>query len=76
MTGRFRAALLNKNSIRRYVLAQIAKNTSTTFEETIGGSPELELTFQSTSSTVQNEIKITGTGLSPTDLKYQWNRTS
>jgi len=67
MTGRFRAALLNKNLLEG-VLAQIAKNTSGTFEETIGGSPELELTFQSTSSTVQNEIKITGTGLSPNDL--------
>ena len=67
MTGRFRAALLNKNLLEG-VLAQIAKNTSATFEETIGGSPELELTFQSTASTVQNEIKITGTGLAPTDL--------
>jgi len=67
ITGRFRAALLNKNLLEG-TLAQIAKNTSTTFEETIGGSPELELTFQSTASTVQNEIKITGTGLAPTDL--------
>jgi len=38
------------------------------YEETIGGSPEFELTFQSTASTTQNEIKITGTGLAPTDL--------
>jgi len=67
MTGRFRAALLNKNLLEG-VLAQIAKNTSGTFEETIGGSPEFELTFQSTASTIQNEIKITGTGLAPTDL--------
>ena len=67
MTGRFRAALLNKNLLEG-TLAQIAKNTSGTFEETIGGSPEFELTFQSTSSTIQNEIKITGTGLAPTDL--------
>jgi len=67
ITGRFRAALLNKNLLEG-TLAQIAKNTSGTYEETIGGSPEFELTFQSTSSTVQNEIKITGTGLSPTDL--------
>jgi len=67
MTGRFRAALLNKNLLEG-TLAQIAKNTSASFEETIGGSPELELTFQSTSTTVQNEIKITGTGLAPTDL--------
>jgi len=67
ITGRFRAALLNKNLLEG-TLAQIAKNTSGTYEETIGGSPEFELTFQSTSSTVQNEIKITGTGLSPTDI--------
>jgi hypothetical protein len=67
MTGRFRAALLNKNLLEG-TLAQIAKNSSTTYEETIGGSPEFELTFQSTASTTQNEIKITGTGLAPTDI--------
>ena len=67
LTGRFRAALLNKNLLEG-TLAQIAKNSSTTYEETIGGSPELELTFQSTASTTQNEIKITGVGLSPSDL--------
>jgi hypothetical protein len=67
ITGRFRAALLNKNLLEG-TLAQIAKNTSGTYEETIGGSPELELTFQSTSSTIQNEIKITGVGLAPTDI--------
>jgi len=67
MTGRFRAAFLNKNLLEG-TLAQIAKNTSTTYEETIGGSPEFELTFQSTASSTQNEIKITGTGLAPTDL--------
>jgi len=67
LTGRFRASLLNKNLLEG-VLAQIGANTSTTFEETIGGSPELELVFQSTASATQNEIKITGTGLAPTDL--------
>jgi len=67
MTGRFRTALLNKGLLEG-TLAQIAKNTSTTYEETIGGSPEFELTFQSTASATQNEIKITGTGLAPTDL--------
>jgi len=67
MTGRFRAALLNKNLLEG-VLAQIGKNTSTDYEETISGSPAFELTFQSTSTNVQNEIKITGSGLAPTDL--------
>ena len=67
LTGRFRASLLNKNLLEG-VLAQIGKNTSGTYEETIGGSPELELVFQSTTSGTQNEIKITGTGLAPTDL--------
>ena len=67
LTGRFRASLLNKNLLEG-VLAQIGQNTSTTAEETIGGSPELELVFQSTASTTQNEVKITGTGLAPTDL--------
>jgi len=70
ITGRFRASLLNKNLLEG-TLAQIAKNTSGTYEETIGGSPEFELTFQSTASTTQNEIKITGTGLAPTDLSIQ-----
>ena len=67
MTGRFRAALLNKNLLEN-VLAQISHDTTGTYAETVGGSPEFELTFQSTASTTQNEIKITGTGLAPTDL--------
>jgi len=67
LTGRFRAALLNKNLLEN-VLNQISKGSSANYAETIGGSPELELTFQSTASTTQNEIKITGTGLAPTDL--------
>ena len=67
MTGRFRAALLNKNLLEN-VLNQISKGSSGNYSETIGVSPELELTFQSTASSVQNEIKITGTGLAPTDL--------
>jgi len=66
LTGRFRASLLNKNLLEG-VLAQIGVNTSTTFEETLGGSPELELVFQSTASGTQSEVKITGTGLAPTD---------
>ena len=70
ITGRFRASLLNKNLLEG-TLAQIAKTTSGTYDETIGGSPEFELTFQSTASTTQNEIKITGTGLAPTDLSIQ-----
>lgn len=67
MTGRFRAALLNKNLLEN-VLNQISKGSSGNYSETIGGSPELELTFQSSATSVQNEIKITGTGLAPTDL--------
>jgi len=67
MTGRFRAALLNKNLLEN-VLNQVSKGSSGNYAETVGGSPELELTFQSTATTTQNEIKITGTGLSPNDL--------
>jgi len=67
ITGRFRTALLNKDLLEN-VLNQIKHGTSGAYAETIGGSPEFELTFQSTSTTVQNEIKISGTGLSPTDL--------
>ena len=67
ITGNFRASWLNKNLLEG-TLAQIGKNTSTTYEETIGGSPEFELTFQNTASGATSEIKITGTGLAPTDL--------
>ena len=67
LTGSFKASLLNKNLLEG-VLAQIGANTSTTYEETVGGSPELELVFQSTASATQNEIKITGTGLAPTSI--------
>ena len=67
LTGRFRASLLNKNLLEG-VLAQIGANTSTTAEETIGGSQEIEMVLQSTASTTQNEVKITGTGLAPTDI--------
>ena len=67
MTGRFRAALLNKNLLEN-VLNQVKQGSSGNYAETVGGSPELELTFQSSATSVQNEIKITGTGLAPTDL--------
>jgi len=67
VTGRFRASLLNKNLLEN-VLNQITKGSSGNFSETVGGSPEFELTFQSTASSTQNEIKISGTGLSPTDI--------
>ena len=67
MTGRFRAALLNKNLLEN-VLNQVKQGSSGNYAETVGGSPEFELTFQSSSTSVQNEIKITGAGLSPTDL--------
>jgi len=67
MTGRFRAALLNKNLLEN-VLNQIKQGSSGNYAETVGGSPEFELTFQSSSTSVQNEIKITGTGLAPTDI--------
>ena len=67
MTGRFRAALLNKNLLEN-VLNQVKQGSSGNYSETVGGSPEFELTFQSSATSVQNEIKITGSGLAPTDL--------
>jgi len=67
MTGRFRTALLNKDLLEN-VLNQIKHGTTGVYAETIGGSPEFELTFQSSASSIQNEIKITGTGLAPTDI--------
>ena len=66
LTGRFRASLLNKNLLEG-TLAQIGAGSSGNSAETIGGSPELELVFQSTASGTQSEIKVTGTGLAPTD---------
>jgi hypothetical protein len=67
VTGRFRASLLNKNLLEN-VLNQVSKGSSGNFAETVGGSPEFELTFQSTATSIQNEIKISGVGLSPTDI--------
>ena len=44
---------------------QIAKGTGTTYAETIGGSPELELKFTKDGN---EDITITGSGLAPTDF--------
>ena len=64
ITGSFKASLLNK-TILEDVLEQVSKGTSGTFSETVGGSPELEILF---SKSANEQIKITGTGLSPTSL--------
>jgi hypothetical protein len=67
ITGSFKASLLNKN-ILEDVLEQAMKGTSGTFSETVGGSPELEILFRKNAN---EEIKITGTGLSPTSLSVE-----
>ena len=67
ITGSFKASLLNKNLLED-VLEQIEKGTSGTFSETVGGSPELEILFRKNAN---EEIKITGTGLSPTSLSIE-----
>jgi|14_taG_2_1085336.scaffolds.fasta_scaffold22821_2 hypothetical protein len=67
ITGSFKASLLNKN-ILEDVLEQALKGTSGTFSETVGGSPELEILFRKNAN---EEIKITGTGLSPTSLSVE-----
>ena len=64
ITGSFKVSLLNK-TILEDVLEQVSKGTSTTFSETVGGSPELEILFQKSAT---EYIKLTGVGLSPTSL--------
>ena len=44
---------------------QVSKGSSGNYAETVGGSPELEILFRNTTN---EEIKITGTGLSPTSI--------
>ncbi len=64
ITGNFRASWLDK-SLLDDTLNQISKGSSGNYAETVGGSPELEILFRNTTN---EEIKITGTGLSPTSI--------
>ena len=64
VTGNFRASFTDK-AFLDHTLNQIAKGTGTTYAETIGGSPELELKFTKDGN---EDITITGSGLAPTDF--------
>ena len=64
VTGNFRASHTDKEFLD-YTLNQIAKGTGTTYAETIGGTPELELKFTKDDN---EDITITGSGLAPTDF--------
>mgnify|MGYP003150706736 CR=1 FL=1 len=62
ITGSFKASWINKNLFEK-VLEQIKAGTSSgTFSETLGGSPEFQMTFIRDST--NEKIVITGTGLS------------
>lgn len=75
ITGSFRSAWKDKTRLEN-LLAQIAADTSTTYAETVGGSPEFRLIFNKTDSIASNgtftpsdeSIEITCTGLSFNDL--------
>jgi len=67
VTGSFKASHLNK-TILEDVLEQVSKGTSGTFSETVGGSPELEVLFQKSNN---EQIKLTGVGLSPDSLDIE-----
>lgn len=67
ITGRFRASWLNTN-IYQDMLDQISKGSAGTYGETVGGTPEFELTFNNGKTGASlREIKITGSGLAPSD---------
>ena len=67
ITGNFKASLLNK-TILEDLLEQVGKGTSSGESEVVGGSPELEILF---SKSANEQIKITGTGLSPTQVSIE-----
>jgi len=60
ITGSFRASWINKNLLEK-LLAQVKADTSTTYQETVAGSPEFTLTFEESAN---QKIVITLSGLS------------
>ena len=72
ITGSFRTSLLNK-TVLEDMLEQISKGTSGSYSGTVGGSPELRITFQRSAN---EKIVLTGTGLAPTDLNYDGFRAN
>ena len=67
ITGSFRASLVNKDLLENMLEQVKAGSSSGTYSSTVGGSPELEILFSKDSG---EEIKITGTGLAPSDLAW------
>jgi hypothetical protein len=63
ITGSFRASWLNKTLLEK-LLAQVKADSNTTYQETVGGSPEFTLTFQESTN---QKIVITLAGLSISD---------
>jgi len=61
ITGSFRASFLNKNLLEK-LLAQVKADSATTYQETVGGSPEFKLTF--IENNTNQKIEITCAGLS------------
>lgn len=73
ITGSFKGALINK-AVLDDLLEQISKgSTGSTYSETVGGSPELEILFQ---KSADESITLTGTGLSVSDLSYDGFRAN
>ncbi|MFM7796296.1 MAG: phage tail tube protein [Candidatus Nitrosotenuis sp.] len=66
ISGSFRASVVNKNLLEN-MLDQISVGTGATYNETVSGSPALEISFTKSAT---EHITLTGTGLSPSDLSY------
>ena len=65
LTGSFRASWIDKDLLEK-VLAQIKADTLSTYQETIGGSPEFKFTF--IKNNTNEKIEITGTGVGINDI--------
>ena len=68
ITGRFRASWLDKGRLEN-VLNQIKAGTTGNYNETLGGSVELEILFDNGQTGANKKtITILGTGLAPTNI--------
>ena len=68
ITGRFRASWLNKDRLEN-VLNQIKAGTTGNYNETLGGSVELEILFDNGQTGAnQKTITILGSGLAPSNI--------
>jgi len=68
ITGRFRASWINKDRLEN-VLNQIKAGTTGNYNETLGGSVELEILFDNGQTGAnQKTITILGSGLAPSNI--------